>query len=90
MSENKLKELTRKCVICRVAFAVCLGVSIGLIVGGFFTPPKGVIDGSVLKAAGELFAFAALAVGGHALTLGYDLKIAKGDTEININNNGNE
>ena len=88
MAKDEPHKLARKCVICWVAFAVCLGVSIGLIVGGFFTPPKGVIDGSVLKAVGELFAFAALAVGGHALTLGYDLKIAKGDTEININNNG--
>ena len=44
-----------------VAFAVCLAVSIGLIVGGFSVPPKGVIDGSVLTGVGELFGFAALA-----------------------------
>ena len=50
-------------------------------------PPQGVIDGSVLTAVGELFAFAALAFGGHAITLGYDLKIAKGDTTIDVNNN---
>ena len=90
MSEKKLKELTRKCVICGIAFAVCLGVSIGLIVGGFFTPPKGEIDGSVLKAVGELFAFAALAVGAHALTLGYDLKVSRGDTSVELNNNDNK
>lgn len=84
---TRVEQLTRKCAFCRLAFTVCLLVSIGLIVGGFFVPPMGFIDGSVLKAVGELFAFAALAVGGHALTLGYDLKIARGDTEININNN---
>lgn len=44
-----------------VTFAVCLGVSIGLIVGGFFVPPMGVIDGSVLTGVGELFGFAVLA-----------------------------
>lgn len=44
-----------------VTFAVCLGVSIGLIVGGFFVPPMGVIDGSVLTAVGLLFGYAALA-----------------------------
>jgi membrane protein YdbS with pleckstrin-like domain len=43
-----------------VVFAVCLAVSIGLIVGGFFVPPTGVIDGSVLKAVGLLFSYAAL------------------------------
>lgn len=83
MSEAKLE---RKCIACKIAFSICLGVSIGLIIGGFLTPPTGVIDGSVLKAVGELFCFAALATGAHALTLGYDLKIAKGDTEINLNN----
>lgn len=76
-----------KCRACRIAFLVCLAVSIALIVGGFFVPPKGVIDGSVLKAVGELFAFAALSVGAHAIRLGYDLKVSKGDTAIEINNN---
>jgi hypothetical protein len=77
----------QKCKVCAWAFAVCLAVSIGLIVGGFFVPPKGVIDGSVLKGVGELFAFAALAVGGHAITLGYDLKISKGETSVDLSNN---
>lgn len=76
-----------KCRACRIAFLICLAVSIALIVGGFFVPPMGVIDGSVLKAVGELFAFAALAVGAHAIRLGYDLKVSKGDTAIEINNN---
>ena len=75
-----------KCRACRIAFVVCLVVSIALIVGGFFVPPKGVIDGSVLKAVGELFAFSALAVGAHAIRLGYDLKVTKGDTTIHIEN----
>lgn len=43
-----------------VAFEVCLVVAIGLIVGGFFVPPTGVIDGSVLTGVGELFGFAAI------------------------------
>lgn len=32
-------------------------VSIALIVGGFFVPPLGIIDGSVLTAVGELLFF---------------------------------
>lgn len=83
-------ELQQKCKACCIAFAITLAVSIGLIVGGFLTPPKGEIDGSVLKAVGELFAFAALALGGHALTLGYDLKVSRGDTSVEINNNDNK
>ena len=79
-------NLGEKCKACRIAFVVCLAVSIALIVGGFFVPPRGVIDGSVLKAVGELFAFSALAVGAHAVRLGYDLKVTKGDTTIQIDN----
>lgn len=44
----------------KVIFTICLSLSVGLIIGGFFVPPMGVIDGSVLTAVGELFGFAAL------------------------------
>lgn len=79
-----------KCRACRIAFCICLAVSIMLIVGGFLVPPKGVIDGSVLTAVGELFAFAALSVGAHAIRLGYDMKVTRGDTSIDINNNADK
>ena len=77
----------QKCKACRIAFLVAFGASIALIVAGFCVPPTGKIDGSVLTAVGELFAFAALAFGGHALTLGYDLKVQKGETTVEVNNN---
>ena len=83
--EQEIKK-REKCKACVIAFAVCLAVSIILLVWGFLTPPKGEINGSILKAVGELFAFAALAVGGHAVELGYDLKISKGDTQVELNN----
>lgn len=85
MAENMNTQ--QKCTACKVAFLVAFACSIALIVAGFCVPPHGVIDGSVLTAVGELFAFAALAFGGHALTLGYDLKVQKGDTTIDVNNN---
>jgi len=84
------EQIYNKCKECKVAFCVCLVISIGLIIGGFFCPPQGQIDGSVLKAVGELFAFAALAVGAHAIELGYDLKLSKGDASVELNNNGND
>lgn len=86
MEQNDMTT-KQKCKACKVAFLVAFGCSIALIIAGFCVPPQGVIDGSVLTAVGELFAFAALAFGGHAITLGYDLKIAKGDTTIDVNNN---
>lgn len=45
----------------RIIFGICLVSSIVLIVAGFIVPPRGVIDGSVLTAVGELFGFATLA-----------------------------
>lgn len=41
-------------------FYATLFLSIFLLVGGFFSPPMGVIDGSILSAVGLLLAFATL------------------------------
>lgn len=66
-------------------FYVCLAFALALFVGGFFCPPMGVIDGSVLKAGGILFAFAALAVAGQNLANGKDVKFKHGETEVTVN-----
>ncbi len=41
----------------RIIFICLTIVSTCLIVGGFFVPPLGIIDGSVLQSVGELLAF---------------------------------
>ena len=46
----------------KATFLLCLIVSVGMMVGGFFVPPLGVIDGSIITGVGELLAFAALAM----------------------------
>ena len=43
-----------------MAFWIAFVVSICLMVGGFFAPPLGVIDGSVLTSTGILSAFVEL------------------------------
>lgn len=66
------------------AFWVCLIVSVGLFIGGFFVPPMGVIDGSVLKAVGMLLGFGTL---GQAPVLIESLeraKFTKGDMTIEV------
>lgn len=65
-------------------FFVCLVCSIGLFIGGFFCPPMGQIDGSVLTAAGVLFAFAALGVVGQNLANGKEVIFKKGDIEVSV------
>lgn len=69
----------RKERIAGTVFWITLSASIAMLVAGFLTPPRAVIDGSVLTAVGELFAFAALAVGLEAVRLGRSLRISKGD-----------
>lgn len=76
----------RKCRFCRIVFVVAFVISVGLFIGGFLVPPQGEIDGSVLTAVGELFAFPTLAFGFRAIELGYDLKMSHGETTVEINN----
>lgn len=66
-------------------FFVCLGFALALFVGGFFCPPMGVIDGSVLKAAGILLGFATLGVAGQNLANGKDITFKHGDTSVTVN-----
>lgn len=67
-----------------IAFFVSLFVAISLMVGGFFCPPKGKIDGSVLEAVGIIFLWPALAFGAKALEEGHRAQIRKGDTTITL------
>lgn len=57
-----------------------------LIVGGFFCPPMGEIDGSVLTAVGEIFAFAALWTTIFSIKRGADVTIQHGSTNVTITN----
>ena len=65
-------------------FYVCLAMAVCLFIGGFFCPPIGVIDGSVLTAAGILLGFAALGVAGQNLANGKDVTFHKDDIDIKI------
>lgn len=66
--------------------AALTAVSVALMIGGFFCPPMGAIDNSVLKAAGILFAFAALWAVIIGILRGADVKITHGKTNVEINN----
>jgi hypothetical protein len=76
---------TRTFWLSRFTFTLSFFVSVGLIVGGFFVPPMGIIDGSVLTATGELLLFPTLLYAFRALELGYKVKFQKGETSIEFN-----
>lgn len=85
--KGEKSEAPRTYLLSRITFAVCFFVSVGLIVGGFFVPPMGVIDGSVLTATGELLLFPTLLYGFRAIELGLSVKFQKGETSIEISKN---
>lgn len=60
-------------------------ISVFLIISGFYCPPMGEINGSVLTAVGELFAFATLWNATVAVCKGKGVNFKHGRTEININ-----
>lgn len=79
-------DLTRmKEHVDKYIFYVCLAFALSLFIGGFFCPPMGVIDGSVLKAGGILLGFATLAVAGQNLANGKDVIFSHGETKVEIN-----
>jgi predicted Kef-type K+ transport protein len=84
ISKVTTADESRTQLMLRVTFALCFFVSVGLIVGGFFTPPMGVIDGSCLTAVGELLLFPTLLYGFRAVELGMRIKFQKGETSIEI------
>lgn len=84
ISKVTTADESRTQLMLRVTFALCFFVSVGLIVGGFFTPPMGVIDGSCLTAVGELLLFPTLLYGFRAVELGMRIKFQKGDTSIEV------
>ena len=69
-------------------FYITFVLSLALIVGGFFCPPIGQIDGSVLSAVGLLLLFATIEKIPEAIKAGKSIKVQKGDfsAEVNANN----
>lgn len=80
-----MKNTLRKHYI--IAFWLTLTISLSLIVGGFFCPPIGEIDGSVLSAVGEIFLYPALALAAKALADGKDVTFGKGEMKVTVGDN---
>jgi sugar phosphate permease len=84
MTRKYKTDGTRSFWLSRITFAICFFVSVGLIVGGFFVPPMGVIDGSVLTAVGELLLFPTLLYGYRAVELGMKVKFQKCNATLEV------
>lgn len=90
MCSLKSESKEQSCCACRITFASCFLISVSLIIGGFFVPPMGIIDGSVLTAVGELLAFPTLLYGFRAIELGYEIKLQHGETSLEVHKEDEE
>ena len=82
---DKILSWIKRMQFAKLMCALLTASAVGLFIWGFFVPPLGVIDGSVLKAGGILLGFAALWVLAHiAIELDKTLDFKHKDTEIKI------
>lgn len=82
---SKLREAVQhSSIFGRTVFFIAFFLSLSLFVAGFFVPPMGNIDGSVLTAAGILLAFAVVGILPELIHGEKDITITHGDTEISI------
>lgn len=69
----------------RTEFLICLITSVVLTIAGFFVPPMGVIDGSVLTAIGILLGFGVVAMLPDMILKGHTAKISlPGNSSVEI------
>ena len=67
-----------------IAFWVCLGVSIFLMIGSAIVPPPFVVDSSIFKCVAFLFAYAALAQVPALVQSGKKASIKHGNTTLTV------
>lgn len=84
-SVREFRQMTHRVSISTtIALWVCLSMTILMFAVSLFIPPKGVIDPSIFKAAGFLFAFATLFELREAIREGLGVKLTHGDTTIEV------
>lgn len=85
-----MAEAIKKATVGNPVFWVSFALCAGLIIAGFIVPPMGVVDGSVLTAVGELFAFPTLWTVWHAIDRGIDAKMKIGKAVVTLGDFNNE
>jgi hypothetical protein len=77
-------EMLKRATIGNLWFKVLSGFAMILIVAGFIVPPMGIIDGSVLTAVGEIFAFAAVNTALKAMDQGFSARVRHKKTTLSL------
>ena len=85
-----MSPLIKKATIGNLWFWILSGFALALITAGFLVPPMGVIDGTVLTAVGEVFAFAALGTVILAIEKGLPAKVKHNNTSFIVGHDKQE
>lgn len=81
----KTKTTNKQVIRRNAAFWITLLTSVALFIGGFFVPPMGIIDGSLLQAAGILLGFGSVGMLPEIIQAGKTVKInLPGDNSIEV------
>lgn len=81
---GKVLQKIKMCIVGNFWFHIFAIFSMTLIAASFVCPPLAVIDGSVLAAVGEVFAFAALWTLIKAMDDGHTATLTHNDTTLTI------
>lgn len=81
---EKVFQKIKKCIVGNFWFHIFSLFSLVLITASFICPPLAVIDGSVLAAVGEVFAFAALWTLIKAMDDGHTATLTHNDTTLTV------
>lgn len=79
-----MSPVIKKATIGNAWFWILAGFAVVLITAGFIVPPIGIIDGTVLTAVGEVFAFAALGTVITAIEKGLPAKVRHNNTSVTL------
>lgn len=87
---SKFRDKIKRATAGDIIYFTCFVVSIILLIIAFVTPPPFQIDSSVLKAVGLMGIFSTVSKIGDWIKLGVDVKLKKGEFEIEVENHTNE
>ena len=70
----------------QTAALILIAIGVALGVGGFFCPPMGEIDGTVITFFGEILAAVGILLAWHSVDKGIDAKFQHGNTTVTLEN----
>jgi hypothetical protein len=79
-----MKENTKNILLTFCPVWLCSIIALGLIVAGFFVPPIGIIDGSVIQAVGEIIGIIAILELPQCIEKFDNITFKHRNTEINL------